>query len=643
MSEIKIGRLSRDMEPAQIEIRAATTEDATVRLSFPLSSETPVERWFGREVLSHGDGAVMLDRIKGGAAPLLFNHNWNDPIGMIDGGRVKDGRLYVDAHLFDTARAKEVEAMIRGGLRNVSVGYEIEELTEDKKTETFTATRWLPLEGSVCTVPADAGVGIGRQADDSAKPVRVVRAADAEAPPTEPKPAATRAAEVTTPAAPAALHRSIAVSDQVNAAAGVPNAEQKPVTLDPLQIERDRRQAIANLCRANKIDSRIEEQWCRDGVRLEEVSGKILEIIEERGKSRPTAMSDLGLSRSETQRFSLFRAIRAMKTPTAENINAAAYELECSRELAKRLQREGSGNIFIPGEVLQRPLGEAATRAMAVVPGGKGGYMVDTTNMGFLDILRARSVSMRMGARRLPGLVGNVTLTRQTGKGSVSWQAGEHATITAADQALGQLSMTPKTAIAITDVSEQALRQTSGAMEAFVMADLAADIAIDGVDYTAINGVGGAQPMGIKNTPGVASGQDAAAATYAKILAFVSTAGAANAIRGNPGFVTNTAGASVLMQKQRFSGTDTPLWTGNMLDGQCVGFNAMSSEQMASGNLIFGSWDEMVIGEWGVLELATDNGGTRFNTATVGIRAMWMVDVLVRYPQAFVVSTNLSA
>ena len=39
---------------------------------------------------------------------------------------------------------------------------------------------------------------------------------------------------------------------------------------------------------------------------------------------------------------------------------------------------------------------------------------------------------------------------------------------------------------------------------------------------------------------------------------------------------------------------------------QLVGFKSMSSEQLASGNLIFGSWDEVVIGDWGVLELAMD-------------------------------------
>jgi hypothetical protein len=58
-----------------------------------------------------------------------------------------------------------------------------------------------------------------------------------------------------------------------------------------------------------------------------------------------------------------------------------------------------------------------------------------------------------------------------------------------------------------------------------------------------------------------------------------------------------------------------------MLDGQLVGFNSMSSEQLSSGNIVFGSWETVLIGEWGVLELATDNGGTRFNSGTVGIRA----------------------
>jgi len=412
-----------------------------------------------------------------------------------------------------------------------------------------------------------------------------------------------------------------------------------------VEAEKERRGAIVNLCKSNKIDSRVEARWIHDGAPLTLVAKEILDVMEERGRLQPVAASAVGLSSQDTKRYSIFRAIRALKFGATNPmfVQEAAFEIECSRAVAKQLGRELTSNILVPGEVLTRPLGEdAVKRAMATQPGGKGGYMVAVDNMGFIDILRNRSVAMAMGARTLSGLVGNVTFARQTGKATVAWQGGDGASITATDQALGQLSMTPRTAVAITDVSEQLLRQSTPSAEQFVMADLAADIAIDGVDNAVINGTGGAQPLGIKNTTGITSGQDAASATYAKILAFVSTAGGLNAIRGNPGFVTNTAGAAKLMQVQRFTSTDTPVWTGNMLDGQLVGFNAMSSEQLASGNLIFGSWSEIIIGDWGVLELAMDNGGTRFNQLQVGIRAMWMVDVLVRYPQAFVLSTNLS-
>ena len=513
--------------------------------------------------------------------------------------------------------------MIDGGLRNVSLAYRINKIEEDKNEERFTVTDWEPYEVSIVTVPADPTVGIGRGAEMEYE-VRMIRAS------------------VPQPTAPSgATKKERAMTAEEQAAADAAEGKRK---IGAVEAERERRTAIQNLCKSNQIDPRVEERWIMDGATLPQVAQEILDVMEERGKQKPVAASLLGLSSKETQKYSIFRAIRALKFGGVKRqfVEEAAFEMECSNAVAKQLGRELTSNILVPGEVLTRPLGDAAARAMATQPGSKGGYLVNVENMGFIDILRNRSVALAMGARNLSGLVGNVTFARQTGKASVTWQGGDGTSVTATDQALGQLAMSPKTAIAITDVSEQLLRQSTPAAEQFVMADLAADIAIDGVDNAVINGSGGAQPLGIKNTTGITSGQDAATATYAKVLAFVSTAGAANAIKGNPGFVTNTAGAAVLMQRQRFTSTDTPLWTGNMLDGQCVGFRAMSSEQLAANNLIFGSWNEIIIGDWGVLELAMDNGGTRFNQAQVGIRAMWMVDVLIRYPQAFVVSVNLS-
>ena len=50
----------------------------TFELSF--SSETPVARQYGDEVLSHAAGAVDLSRLND-SAPLLFNHNPDQLLG----------------------------------------------------------------------------------------------------------------------------------------------------------------------------------------------------------------------------------------------------------------------------------------------------------------------------------------------------------------------------------------------------------------------------------------------------------------------------------------------------------------------------------------------------------------------------------
>jgi HK97 family phage major capsid protein len=600
------------------------------------SSEYKVKRWFGIEILDHTPDSVRMDFLKSGRAPFLLDHDQRAVVGVIESASIdpktKRGRATV--RFGSGKRASEVLADVDEGIRpNVSTGYRVHELVLEKQSDSgddeYRVTDWEPLEGSSVGIPADPDVGFER----SVKLSEVDKAPPASVP-------SLPSRSVSSTPAIAAVKES-PMSDVDNKAPAGPSAD----TITAVEAEKQRREAVQNLCKANKIDARVEHRWIVEGASLNEVARELVDVLEERGKARPALAAELGLSTTDTKRFSLFRAIRALKygAQSPKLIADAAFEMECSRAVAEKLGRGDSTSILIPAEILMRNLGpEAMQRAMATQPGAKGGYLVNVSNGGFIDILRARSVATNMGARVVSGLVGNVMFPRQTGKATVTWQAGEGTNVAATDQALGQLSMTPKTAIAITDVSEQLLRQSSPSAEAFVMADLARDIAIDGVDYCVINGTGGAQPLGVKNTTGVTTGQDAATATYAKVLAFPGVAGTANAIRGNPGWVTNTVGATKLMQVQRFSGTDTPIWSGNMLDGELVGFRAMSSEQLASGNLIFGSWDEIVIGEWGVLEIATDNGGTRFNQAQVGIRAMWMLDVMVRYPQAFVVSTNLS-
>src|SRR5258706_4904635 len=70
--------------------RATVKKDArTVDVSF--SSEAPVTRWYGQEVLSHDAGAVNLERLSSGRANVLMNHNPDDYVGVIENARVDGG------------------------------------------------------------------------------------------------------------------------------------------------------------------------------------------------------------------------------------------------------------------------------------------------------------------------------------------------------------------------------------------------------------------------------------------------------------------------------------------------------------------------------------------------------------------------
>jgi HK97 family phage major capsid protein/HK97 family phage prohead protease len=643
--EIKVGRLARDLSATTIEVRKA--DDGHIRLSFPASSEAPVERWFGTEVLAHKREAVRMERLEAGAAPLLFNHDWADPVGVITGARIEAGRLYVDAQMFKTERAKEVALMVDGGLRNVSVGYEIEELEEDKKRGVFTATRWQPLEVSIVTVPADASVGIGRAADDQAKPVRVVRAGE----------------EVSQPAAPAASVRSIAVSDQTNAAAGA-NAEapaslpaqprQGPTALD---LENTRRKTIENLCEANKIDGQIREHWIATGQSVDSVSKELLAIVRQRAENtQKESPTRLGLTEREAKRFSIFRAASAI---IDKNWTNAGFELECTREIAKRLGREvpDPNKFFVPQEIQERQVQYTPGATLAVGPyrsqyadymrrdltagsPSGGGYTVGTQNVSFIELQRNRSMAFRLGATPLPGQRENITIPRQTATGSATWLANEASTISEVNQTFGQLSLSPKNVGAYTEISRQLMLQSNPSIEGIVTSDLANVVAL-AVDTAVLAGSGSAgQPTGIINTAGIGSVTGTSLA-FEDILEFQTDVAASNVMPARGGYATTHAVASLCIQRVKYSSTASPLWEGNVWDGVMQGFPAMASNQMSSGTMLFGDWSQVLVAEFGTLEIEV-NPYAAFTAAIVGIRAIYTMDCGLRYAGAFSYASSIT-
>jgi HK97 family phage major capsid protein len=285
---------------------------------------------------------------------------------------------------------------------------------------------------------------------------------------------------------------------------------------------------------------------------------------------------------------------------------------------------------------------DLAIRDLTAATASAGGYLVGTDNLGgsFIDMLRKNAVTARMGATFLTGLHGNITIPKMTAGGTAYWLTNEATAITEGNQTLAQISMSPKNVGAYTEVSRQLLLQANPSADAMVMNDLAKTVAL-AVDAAAISGTGTAgQPTGITNTAGIGSVTGTSLA-YAGVMEFQTGLLSSNVIADKPGYVTTPTVAALLMQRQRFTSTDSPLWSGNVLEGKLCDFPALSSNQMAAGTMIFGAWEHLLIGEWGYLEIAT-NPYANFQGGIIGIRAIQTVDVALRHAAAFSLASSIT-
>jgi hypothetical protein len=60
--------------------------------------------------------------------------------------------------------------------------------------------------------------------------------------------------------------------------------------------------------------------------------------------------------------------------------------------------------------------------------------------------------------------------------------------------------------------------------------------------------------------------------------------------------------------------------------------------------LIFGNWKDVLVGQWGVLEiLSNPYGASDFASGSVSVRALQSVDLGIRNPEAFVICKQFSS
>ena len=563
-----------------------SVEDRT--FEFPFSSEYPVARYFGNEILSHEPKAADLSRLND-SAPLLFNHNPDRVIGVVERAYIdgKRRRGYARVRFSRNAFAQEILSDVKDGiLRNVSFGYSIDKM-EERGSGDFVATAWSPYEISVVSVPADKTVGIGRSlesTDDAAS----------AAPTPDPLPVM----ETTTP--------DLAV-----------------VRAEAAEAERSRISDISALCDKHNMAD-LGRQLIESGRSIDEARAAVLDKMNIPQEPVNMSAAEIGLSEKESRSFSFLRAINYLSNPTDRSAReAAAFEIEASEAAATKLGRQSRG-ITVPQEVLRRDLNVGAATA--------GGNLVATElDAGsFIDLLRNASALDQAGATVLTGLTGNVAIPRQSGAATAYWVA-ESGSPTESQQTVDQVSLVPRTVAAYTDFSRRLMIQSSIDVENMVRNDLARVIALK-IDAAGLYGTGASnEPLGLKFTTGIGTEDFAAdAPTFAEVVALESDVATANALLGSPVYLMNAAMRGNLKTTKKDAGSGIFI----MENGEVNGYRGVLSNQVASNDLWFGNFADLIIGYFSGLDLMVDPY-THSTSGTVRVVAMQDCDIAIRHPESF--------
>lgn len=397
--QMAVRNVRREAPPADAATR--TEGDATglapaARFEIVFTTGAPVKRYdwanqrYYMEVLEVSEAAIDLSRLERGA-PLLNNHwNWDleSQLGVCDQPQIRGGQGVCQSLLSRRDSVKGVVQDLEDGvIRHVSVGYsrqavEMQAPSEENGIWIYTVKRWIPMEVSLVSIPADMDSQVVRSEGGTFKAPdgRELRAFPCEMtevttraetrtqPTTEQQPAAPSAAQQSTTAVTTAetrnLNHSGATMPQANQATG-DNTATSTVDADAarqagMQAERQRATEIRTAVQAARSTlgadaDALATRLIDAGVSVDEARKQIIDSLAERSQAngvRGAANIRTVQDETDTLRTRMSDALVLRVTPGATDHGGVKIDAEGARnfrgmdlmDMARRSIAAAGGN-----------------------------------------------------------------------------------------------------------------------------------------------------------------------------------------------------------------------------------------------------------------------------------------------------------
>ncbi|QNN24341.1 phage major capsid protein [Planctomycetales bacterium ZRK34] len=400
------------------------------------------------------------------------------------------------------------------------------------------------------------------------------------------------------------------------------------ITLKQLREKREEKVRALTEIRNVEGDLNDEQRNKADNIlnEIEQLDGDIARAEKfDKLEARKVSQGDIvEVSKKDKQSYSIVRAIGQI----AKGRQLDGLEKELSDEVAKRYGKDPQG-FYVPYSVLKRDVDKT----------NNAGQLVATEKLGFIDRLKNALVVRQLGAQVLTDLVGDISIPKMTGGATAYW-VDEGTAVTESTPTVGQVAMSPLTVGGFTDLSRKILVQSSVDVEEMVRNDLAFVVA-EAIDAAAINGGGSNEPNGIIDQ--LTATTSGSAVTNGDMVDLWVSVASNNALRGSLAYLTDALVFGDAIQTPRVSSTDSHMIIGD--DGRFMNYDVAISNNVPStlgggyeSAVIFGNWNDLIIGMWGGLDITVDPY-TASTTGAVRVVALQDVDVELRHDESFAYST----
>ncbi|HDO7429546.1 TPA: phage major capsid protein [Escherichia coli] len=608
------------------------------------------------EILVHTPEAVDLSRLNNNA-PLLFNHNFDNHLGVVCNARIDAdnvGRALVKFSKHGTLANDVRNKVIEGTMEKISVGYDIKEYHIDYAKGQLIVTKWAPYELSFVTVPADDSVGLNRslntitvnleaKRDMTKEQIEQVKDEEKEVAQVEETPV-----EETQERQVEENEENENLEDGKDAEHPESVDDDSSTVRETEEIKEEREAAPVEEEKIEEVAERSEE----DELEIREIARELNINDEELKRAlaikdmtpeafRTKALNNITNAQRNNEQikdskmektFDLNNVIRSLVDGEALGANEAEFSAMAATATMQRGRAARGGSVFVPA---------AAMRAAAA-----GNTKADLTAItdeklmteSYIEMLMPESVLGRLGVTVYSGLNAPTAIPKMT-KSSVDafGFVDENGAAPESKAEFANVKLSPKTFAGGNPISRQSLKTVPG-IATLITDHINKAVRIKLEQLILSDKENARGPAGlVKQLVDGGRVEKKAAFSYKdflKEIAKLTDAGVpAQAIK----FAMSGATAAELESTLKDNGV-----SGYIIEnGKLAGYEVVTSGVIPADHIVLGDFSGITIGEWGGLELDMDD--TTYRAQSAIVPRIWVdLDYVVTQPEALKV-LHLSA